>query len=77
MFTFDIIGGEAIFRPVAKGDIGVLEFMRESESSSKGWIVGEGVDAAGVGFEVVAPLGSQIGVASWEIFLFFRSLILN
>ena len=75
MFPFEIISGEAIFWPVAKRDVGVLEFMGESERSSKGWIICEGIDASGVGFEVVTPLNSQIGVAGWDVFLFFRSLI--
>ncbi len=77
MFAFDVISGETIFWPVAERYSGVLEFMRESESSSEGWIIGQGIDAAGVRFEVVTPLNSYVGVAGWEVFLLFRSLILD
>ncbi len=70
-----MVSGETIFWPVAKRYFEVLEFMRESESSSEGWIIGQGIDASGVRFEVVAPLNSYVGVAGWEVFLFFLALI--
>jgi hypothetical protein len=50
MFSFEIVSSEAIFWPVAKRDVGVLEFVGERERGSKGRIVCGGVDAAGVGF---------------------------
>lgn len=49
--------------------------MGERERGSKGWIICEGIDASSVGFEVVTPLKSQIGVARWDVFLFCRPLI--
>ena len=75
MFPLEIVSGEAIFWPVAKRDVGVLEFVGERERGSKGWIICEGIDASSVGFEVVAPLKSQIRVAGWDVFLFCRPLI--
>ena len=75
MFPFEIVSGEAIFWPVAKRDVGVLEFVGERERGSKGRIICEGIDASGVGFEVVTPLKSQIRVAGWDVFLFCRPLI--
>jgi hypothetical protein len=50
MFPFEIVSGEAIFWPVAKRDVGVLEFVGERERGSKGWIICEGIDASSVGF---------------------------
>ena len=75
MFSFEIVSSEAIFWPVAKRDVGVLEFVGERERGSKGRIICEGIDASGVGFEVVTPLKSQIRVAGWDVFLFCRPLI--
>ena len=52
----------------------VFDLLGESERSGEGRILREGVNAAGMAFEILAPLDSQFRMARLHLCLFRRPL---
>ena len=69
MFAFDVAGGEPIFKPVTKRDLGVLQLMGESERGGQRRVLCEGVNTPRVAFEVITELNGHSRMAGRNLWL--------